>query len=153
MYYKIGPTSSPPPCACGSALQASHGILHRMTTADVIKHWRKGAQEALDAAKLLEKDGKYDLALFHCHLAVEKTLKAAVMESTDKPHPKIHNLSRLAQLIRKDWLIDDRELFSTLSEFSIAARYDDPTWSDRYATAENARRWIDRAATFLLENL
>ena len=124
-----------------------------MTTADVIKHWRKGAAEALDAAKLLAKDGKYDLALFHCHLAVEKALKAMVMESTGKPHPKVHNLSRLAQLIREDWSTEDRELFTTLSEFSVAARYDDPAWSDRYATAENAQLWIDRVTGFLSKNL
>lgn len=124
-----------------------------MTTADVIKHWRKGAAEALDAAKLLAKDGKYDLALFHCHLAVEKALKATVMESTGKPHPKVHNLSRLAQLIREDWSTEDRELFTTLSEFSVAARYDDPAWSDRYATAENAQLWIDRVTGFLSKNL
>ena len=120
-----------------------------MTTADVIKHWRKGAAEALDAAKLLANDGKYDLALFHCHLAVEKKMKAAVMEETGKPHPKVHNLSRLAQLIREDWPENDRELFTTLSEFSVAARYDDPAWSDRYATEKNARLWIDRAGSFL----
>ncbi|MDO8648888.1 MAG: HEPN domain-containing protein [Candidatus Peregrinibacteria bacterium] len=120
-----------------------------MTTADVIKHWRKGAQDALDAAKLLEADAKYDLALFHCHLALEKALKAAVMERTKKPHPKIHRLLSLAKLLQEDWSIDDQELFDKLSDFAVAARYDDPAWAEQYATAENSQQWIRRTSQFL----
>ena len=120
-----------------------------MTTKDVIAHWRKGAQDALEAASLLEKDGKHELALFHCHLAVEKALKASVMELTAKPHPKVHNLGRLAVLLRADWTDDERELFDTLSEFAVAARYDDPEWAKRYANATNARLWIARTTSFL----
>lgn len=121
----------------------------RVTTADVIAHWRKGARDALDAARLLTDDGKHELALFHCHLAVEKALKAAVMARTGEPHPKVHNLSRLALLVRPDWSEADRDLFVTLSEFAEAARYDDPAWAEQYATAANARHWIARTAHFL----
>jgi HEPN domain-containing protein len=120
-----------------------------MTTADVIAHWRKGAHDALEAAKLLEKDGKYDLALFHCHLAVEKALKAAIMEKTKKPHPKIHSLWNLATLLSGNWSICDKEIFITLSDFAIAARYDDPRWAERFATAKNAGRWTKRTEKFL----
>jgi HEPN domain-containing protein len=74
-----------------------------MTTADVINHWRKEARDALDVAKLLVKNKKYELSLFHCHLAVEKALKAAVMEKTKKAQSKIHHLTYLAQLFRSDW--------------------------------------------------
>jgi HEPN domain-containing protein len=123
-----------------------------VTDARIIGHWRKGAKDALRVAKLAAEDGAYELALFHCHLAVEKALKAAVMEKTGKPHPKVHNLSRLALLVREDWSDQDRELFTTLSEFAVAARYDDPTWADRYATAENARLWIERTDAFLSDS-
>jgi HEPN domain-containing protein len=121
----------------------------RVTTTDVIAHWRKGSKDALEAASLLAKDGKYELALFHCHLAVEKALKASVMEKTGKPHPKVHNLNRLALLLHDGWADHDCELFDTLSEFAIAAWYDDPDWAVRYATAANARLWIDRTAGLL----
>ena len=33
-----------------------------MTTKDVIAHWRNGAKDAFEAANLLAKDGKYELA-------------------------------------------------------------------------------------------
>jgi HEPN domain-containing protein len=120
-----------------------------VTDARIIGHWRKGANDALRVAKLAAEDGAYELALFHCHLAVEKALKAAVMEKTGKPHPKVHDLGRLALLVREAWTASDRELFDALSEFAVAARYDDPTWAERFATAQNARLWIDRTAAFL----
>jgi HEPN domain-containing protein len=120
-----------------------------VTTKDVIAHWRKGARNALRVATLACADGEHELALFHCHLAAEKALKAAVMEQTGKPHPKVHNLSRLATLLRDDWTAADRRLFTTLSEFAVAARYDDPAWADRFATARNAQRWIERTSGFL----
>lgn len=91
----------------------------------------------------------YEFALFHCHLAVEKALKAAIMEKTRKPHPKVHNLDRLAFAIRDDWSEADRNLFDILSSFAVAARYDDPVWSEKFATAKNARKLIDQTSKFL----
>lgn len=120
-----------------------------MTTADIIKHWRKGARNALDAAKLLEKNHKHDLALFHCHLAVEKALKAGIMEVTKKPHPKIHRLLSLATMLKKNWSTEEQELLDTLSDFAVAARYDDPTWAEKFATAQNAKKWIQKTENFL----
>ena len=120
-----------------------------MTTKDVIAHWHKGAKSALRIAALAQKVGEHELALFHCHLAVEKALKAAIMERTGKPHPKVHNLSRLAPLLGDEWTEDERELFDALSAFAIAARYDDPAWALRYATAANATHWIERTTAFL----
>lgn len=120
-----------------------------VTTADVITHWRKGAKKSLRLATASADERAYEFALFHCHLAVEKALKAAIMEKTRKPHPKVHDLLRLASLLHEDWTATDQELFDTLSDFAIAARYDDPAWAERVATAKNARRWISRTTTFL----
>lgn len=71
------------------------------------------------------------------------------MEKTEKPHPKIHGLWNLAAILRDDWNPEDRELFNTLSDFAIAARYDDPTWAERFATIENVKHWISRTEEFL----
>ncbi|MBU2213733.1 HEPN domain-containing protein [Patescibacteria group bacterium] len=120
-----------------------------MTEADIIAHWRKGAKDAFEMAQLAHKAGKYELALFHCHLAVEKILKAAVMEKTKKPHPKIHELSVLARLLKETWSVEEKQLFESLSDFAIAARYDDPTWAENYATSQNAQDWIKRTEAFL----
>jgi HEPN domain-containing protein len=120
-----------------------------VTTADLIAHWRKGAKIALRLAAVCADQRAYELALFHCHLAVEKAIKAAIMEKTRKPHPKVHDLLRLASLLQEDWPAPDQELLDTLSDFAIAARYDDPAWAERFATAKNARRWISRTTSFL----
>jgi len=47
-----------------------------MTQQEASDHWRKGAEDALVMAQLGHEHGKYALSLFHCHLAVEKALKA-----------------------------------------------------------------------------
>ena len=120
-----------------------------VTDMEVIAHWRKGSRDALDAAILLERNGKFELALFHCHLAVEKALKVTIMETTKTAHPKTHELSQLASLLSYDWSQEDKELFYFLTEFSVAARYDDPTWSKQFATAENAKQWIAQVEAFL----
>ena len=71
------------------------------------------------------------------------------MEKTGKPHPRDHDLERLALLIREDWSDDDRRLFDLLSSFSVAARYDDPAWAQQFATAEQASLWIGQVDAFL----
>src|SRR4051812_14793322 len=57
----------------------------RVTTEDVIAHWRKGAKNALRVAVLAHEDGEHELALFHCHLAVEKALKKALNRFSYSP--------------------------------------------------------------------
>lgn len=130
-------------------IRISCGILALMTTADIAQHWRNGSAKALRVAKLAHKDGAHELALFPCHLAIEKALKAAIMEKTKKPHPKIHSLWNLAVMLSKDWSEDDKELFDTLSDFAVAARYDDPQWAKECATAKIVERWIKRTGKFL----
>ncbi|MEK7563042.1 MAG: HEPN domain-containing protein [Patescibacteria group bacterium] len=119
-----------------------------MTEADVIAHWRKGARDALEMAQLALQAGKYDHALFNCQLAVEKALKAKIMEKTRKPHPKIHDLRKLSLLVHDSWTVEENELFDIVSSFAVAARYDDPLWAQQYATAEHATKWIERSITF-----
>lgn len=102
-------------CQAPRARRLRSCYTRRVTTKDVIRHWRKGAKNALRAAVLTQEDGEQELALFHCHLAAEKALKAVIMEKTGKPHPKIHTLGRLALLLREDWSAEERELFDALA--------------------------------------
>lgn len=124
-------------------------ILPPVTEADVIAYWRKRARENLDAARLLHERGHEADALFHCHLAVERALKAAIMEKTGKPHPKIHELWTLAKLIQDEWGEDEQQLFDSLSDVAIAARYDDPSWAERQAKPRRVEQWIASTDRFL----
>lgn len=128
------------------------GRLPAVTTTEVVAHWRKRARDSLELARLAIEVSNYCDALFHCHLAVEKCLKAQIMETTKKPHPRIHGLPKLASILQNDWSKEDKELLSFLSDFAVAARYDDPAWAERVATAQNAEEWVARTDTFLSKN-
>lgn len=93
--------------------------------------------------------GSYTLALFHCHLAIEKALKASYIERFDHEHPYVHDLLGIALLLREDWDDDAKRLFASLTDYAIAARYSDPAWAEKEATKENAKKWIDATGHFL----
>lgn len=119
-----------------------------MTEADVIAHWRRGAKDALRVAVLAYEDGKYALALFNAHLSIEKVLKAYYMEQQRKESPLTHDLVRLAEQIDRAWTAEELQMFADLTEYAVAARYDDPVWAEREATSENTSMWIDQVEKF-----
>ena len=120
-----------------------------MNESDVIVHWRKGARSALQAARLIHKDGHHALALFNCHLAVEKALKAVFMEERSKEAPATHNLVLIADQLKRWWSPKERRELDYLTQYAVAARYDDPIWAEHEATAENCMRWLSVADDFL----
>lgn len=120
-----------------------------MTEADVIAHWRKRAKESLKVALLAVEAGSYGLALFHCHLAIEKALKALFMEEHRKEAPFTHDLAQLATMINREWTEEEKRQLARMTEYAVAARYDDPVWAEREATEETAREWIEKADALL----
>lgn len=63
-------------------------------TAELLKQ----AEYDLDTAQAMFDAGRYIYTLFMCHLAVEKALKALVVERTGKTPPRSHNLVYLLNL-------------------------------------------------------
>lgn len=120
-----------------------------MTEADIIEHWRKGAREEMQSARLLHEGGRQTAALFHCHLAVEKALKALYMEQYRREAPFTHDLTKLAIQIQRPWTEDEKQMLADLTGFSVAARYDDLLWAENEATTANVLSWIQRIDTFL----
>lgn len=41
-------------------------------------------------------------------------------------------------------------LDADLTDYAVAARYDDPSWAERYATKENAAFWLKFSQELLL---
>jgi HEPN domain-containing protein len=113
-----------------------------MTRQDIIEHWRKGARDALELARLAHQAEKNELALFHCHLAVEKALKAAYMERHHEDHPYTHDLAHLAGLVGETFEMEDMTALQKLTDFVVDARYSDPFWAEKQATSKNAAHWI-----------
>lgn len=115
-----------------------------MATDHVVVHWRKRARNSLKIARFANYIGSPADALVHCHLALERALKAAIMQKTGKSHPEVHDLLALAGLLSPQWSAEERSLFDTLTDLASTARHDDPAWAERHATRTEALYWIAR---------
>lgn len=120
-----------------------------MSQEEIIRHWQKGAHDALEAAQALHHLGKYALALFDCHLAVEKALKAAYITKHDREAPPTHNLLLLTEELDRSWTQEQSDALSDLTDYAVAARYDDPEWAKMQATKENSTFWLKKTSAFL----
>jgi len=61
--------------------------------------WFRQAQYDLGTAESLVSSGRYPPAVFFCHLALEKALKALCAEKFDSEPDKTHNLVYLVELL------------------------------------------------------
>ena len=124
-----------------------------MTQQQIIVHWRKGAQDSIEVARMCLEAQKYEHAFFHCHLAIEKALKATYMDQHGKDHPYTHDLPYLASLVDHHLAAEDVALLKELTAFVTDARYSDPYWAQEQATKENTRRWVEVAERMLSQLL
>ena len=58
--------------------------------------WLSQSEEHLKDAVYLFEGGRYSATVYYCHQALEKILKASIVEFKNKVPPKIHQLERLA---------------------------------------------------------
>lgn len=61
----------------------------------VVRHWLRSARQDLLAARTLLVGRHYRMAVFCCHLAMEKALKAILHKQTGVEPPRWHDLSLL----------------------------------------------------------
>lgn len=59
---------------------------------DVTREWLDDAEYDIKSAGTMLRAGRYFYVVFMCHLAVEKMLKAAWMETRDDDPPRVHGL-------------------------------------------------------------
>ena len=91
-----------------------------------IAHWRKGADEAWEAAvDMINKSRRIQFGLFFVHLALEKIVKAHIWRVTRKMPPHIHNLTRLAEMAELPVDVNNKKLLAEINEFNIEGRYSD----------------------------
>lgn len=96
---------------------------------DKVKYWLDLAEYDLETAKVMLDGKRYLYVGFMCHQVIEKALKAVIAKKGETP-PKIHNLSRLANLSGLFGLLSEEQqtfLFS-LNPLNIEARY--PVYKD-----------------------
>jgi len=102
----------------------------------LVRGWLlKGDSDLLNAKRTADSDGPYDTACFHLQQAVEKYLKAVLIDA-DQSIPKTHDLEEL-QLLCEAWVHDKSfaalELVE-LSDYAVSVRYDFEFWPDLEST-------------------
>ncbi|MEK7161330.1 MAG: HEPN domain-containing protein [Patescibacteria group bacterium] len=102
-------------------------------------------------AQKLFANKEYGYALFFCHLALEKLLKAVVVANTGTPAEYTHFLLRLAELA--DLPINQTQIadLKAITKFNIAGRYDDEKRRFRKeATREYTQKYLNITQEFIV---
>lgn len=120
-----------------------------MSQDEAVHEWLDGAQRSLRAARTLHDDHNDALALFHCHLAAEKALKALYILEHDGPAPHTHDLTLILSELKDEELKSRFEAFKTMSTFTVAARYDDIEILEEELTTERVDHWISFSDSLL----
>lgn len=108
-----------------------------------VQYWSQSADRSWQTAKDLYKTKHFDACLFFCHLAIEKFLKALVVQKTHTAAPFTHDLVLLAQRAGLPLSTAQKELCRTINTFNISGRYDDYKFQFyKKATAPYTRRFL-----------
>lgn len=120
-----------------------------MSQDEAIRQWLDGAAKSLRAAQVLHADSNEELALFHCHLTVEKTLKALYVLEKDTAPPLTHDLTTIASALGDDHLKKMLDDFKTMSKFAVASRYDDVEILEDEVMPTRVDHWITFSSSLL----
>ncbi len=114
------------------------------------KEWLKQANYDLDTAEAMLKTGRLLYAVFMCHLAVEKTLKALWVEKISETPGKTHDLIFLAEKLNLHLPAEFDDFLEELNDVSVPTRYPDEL--DRVLrefTAEKTQAIFKRTQEFI----
>lgn len=94
----------------------------------IVKKWFDYAKADLEAAEILTQHPKsswsYQLAVLHCHQAIEKLLKTVIVKNGDEPK-KIHNLLALVERSKIEMPEDRSHYIEELNPYYQPSRYPD----------------------------
>lgn len=89
------------------------------------QYWLEQSDSDLETAEILLKNGRILHSLFFCHLAIEKAIKALVVDSTEDFAPKSHNLFFLTEKAKLSLPDEFEALCGTLMKYQLEGRYPD----------------------------
>jgi HEPN domain-containing protein len=87
--------------------------------------WIMQAEYDLGTAQAMFEAERYIYCVYMCHLAVEKILKAIVVETTKETPPKTHNLIYLLKLCKVKLSESQVRFITRLNTAAVATRYPD----------------------------
>ncbi len=88
-------------------------------------YWQAVAKHDHQTMIALFKSKRYSDSLFFGHIVLEKTLKALVVQNTEKEAPKTHDLLRLSELAYLDLPKETFTYLKVVNRFNMRARYPD----------------------------
>jgi HEPN domain-containing protein len=114
-------------------------------------YWKESADKDFEVAEGLAKLGHYAYALFFCHLALEKMLKAAYVARHKKHAPLTHNLVSLAQDAELAMTPLTTKDFAVINEFNVQTRYPDKKsqFYREFNTREYAKEYLAKTTRLL----
>ena len=118
-----------------------------------IRYWTENAAYDLETGRSLLEAKRFPYALFFAHLAIEKLLKAIVVEKTGEHASYTHSLILLANKAQVDLPEKRYEQLAEFMEFHTEARYPDEKKSfynkcteqfaqQKFAEAEEFYSWL-----------
>lgn len=112
------------------------------------KNWLKFSQRDLKNAEILFRGKSYEACIWHCDEAVEKILKAVIIEKKGKI-PKIHDLSHL---LSESKLKISRSIFEFIEElnpFYLAPRYPELILESKKINRKQALNFLKLTKEFI----
>jgi HEPN domain-containing protein len=116
------------------------------------ERWIDMAAEDMGVAEAAWGLGYYPSCLFHCQQAIEKTLKAGLVEHGESV-PKIHDLPALVHRLGLQIDREDLDFLGRLTEQYIPTRYGDARIEYPREVAENYFETTKRLHSWLLQQL
>jgi len=122
-----------------------------MSHHEVVVYWKEGAEQDFKVAEGLAQLGHFAYALFFCHLALEKMLKAVYVAQHEKHAPLTHNLVSLTQGGEIEVTPDIIKDLAVINEFNMQTRYPDQKseFYREFNTREYAETYIAKTTTLL----
>jgi HEPN domain-containing protein len=93
--------------------------------ANTPEEWMRQADYDTETAQAMFDSGRYFYAVFMCHLAAEKALKALYQAHNRQRPPKTHNLVLLAETLPFSFSEQQTDFLYKLSRANVATRYPD----------------------------
>ena len=90
-----------------------------------IEYWINGAEEDIVTADLLIREKRTLHGLFFCHLAIEKAIKAHVVQKIGDVAPRTHNLIYLSEKADLDFDDSTQIFLGILMKYQLQGRYPD----------------------------
>ncbi|MCR4430360.1 MAG: HEPN domain-containing protein [Tepidanaerobacteraceae bacterium] len=96
-----------------------------MKKEEIINYWVETSNRDYQTMRHLYENKDYEWCLFIGHLVIEKLLKALYVKKKDSNIPKIHDLSRLADMVEIETDEEQQDALDLITTFNISVRYPD----------------------------